>query len=182
MRGFYLVIALLSICGGIVLAATSSQPDAEEFALLRSHNLVRSRFNAQPLNWATTLADRAQTWANRCRFEHSNGQVGPYGENIAAGTGNFTAMDAMRMFMDGLKAFDPVNPTFSDFTQIIWQSTTELGCASAQCNGIFDAAFGEAIMHVCLYNPVGNVLVTTSDFECPPIVVSFFALHFAVGI
>lgn len=56
------------------------------------------------------------------------------------------------------EAFDPTNPTFSDFTQIIWQSTTELGCASAQCNGIFDAAFGEETMHVCLYEPVGNVV------------------------
>lgn len=56
------------------------------------------------------------------------------------------------------EAFDPANPTFSDFTQIIWQSTTKLGCASAQCNGIFDPAFGEAAMYVCLYEPVGNVV------------------------
>ncbi|KAF8559183.1 PR-1-like protein [Imleria badia] len=153
MRAFYSGTALLSIYCGIVLA---TQLDAEESAFLQSHNLARSRFDVQPLNWSTSLASNAQTWVSGCRFEHSNGKLGPYGENIAAGTGNFTAGNAMNMFMDGLP-FDPANPTFSDFTQIIWQSTTELGCASAQCNGIFDATFGEATMYVCLYEPVGNV-------------------------
>ncbi|KAH0839825.1 CAP domain-containing protein [Lanmaoa asiatica] len=157
MRAFYLVSAVL-VCRGIVLAAIN-QLDAEEgAAFLKFHNLARSEFSAQPLNWTTTLASNARTWASGCRFEHSNGQLGPYGENIAAGTGNFTAEDAMKMFMDGLHVFDPTNPTFSDFAQIIWQATRELGCASAQCNGIFDTAFGEATMYVCLYEPVGNVV------------------------
>lgn len=105
MRAFYLVTALLSISCGIVLVDANSQPwaDAEESAFLESHNLVRSGFNAQPLNWSTTLTGKAQAWASACRFEHSNGQLGPYGENIAAGTGNFTARNAMNMFMDGLR-------------------------------------------------------------------------------
>ena len=63
-----------------------------------------------------------------------------------------------QIIIHSLETFDPTDPTFSDFTQIIWQSTTELGCASAQCNGIFDTAFGEATVHVCLYEPVGNVV------------------------
>lgn len=121
MRSFYLVTALLSISCGIVLAATNSQPNAEEIAFLTSHNLVRSRFNARPLNWSTTLADRAQTWASGCRFEHSNGQVGPYGENIAAGTGNFTDMDAMRMFMDGLREPSPSMAVYAWFLIYIHQ-------------------------------------------------------------
>lgn len=103
MRGFYLVTALLTMCCGIVLAVTNTQLDAEESVFFKSHNLVRSGFNIQPLNWSTTLANRAQAWATGCRFEHSNGQLGPYGENIAAGTGNFTARNAMEMFMGDLR-------------------------------------------------------------------------------
>ena len=100
MRAFYSFNAFLATCCGIILAATI---DTEKSMFLTSHNLVRSRFDAQPLNWSTTLANKAQTWASGCRFEHSNGQLGPYGENIAAGTGNFTAGNAMEMFMDGLR-------------------------------------------------------------------------------
>lgn len=96
MRAFYWVTALLTVCCEIVLAA-------EERAFLGSHDIFRSRFDAQPLNWSATLADKAQAWANGCCFEHSDGQLGPYGENLAAGTGNFTAEDAMSMFMEGLR-------------------------------------------------------------------------------
>ncbi|KAF9226695.1 PR-1-like protein [Gyrodon lividus] len=158
MCAFLSVIALLSMCCGVVLATADEQTDTPESVYLHIHNAIRSAFNAQPLNWSTDLASKAQEWASDCRFKYTDGQLGPYGENIAAGTGNFTIMNAMRMFMEGFTTFDPANPIFSDFTQIIWQSTTQVGCASAQCTGIFDAAFGEETMHVCLYEPVGNVV------------------------
>ena len=118
MCASYLVTALLTICCGIVLAATNVQLNAEESAFLQSHNLVRSRFDAQPLNWSTTLASKAQTWASGCRFEHSNGELGPHGENIAAGTGNFTARNAMNMFMDGLREPSRQQLSMSSFSCI----------------------------------------------------------------
>ncbi|KIJ20379.1 hypothetical protein PAXINDRAFT_96589 [Paxillus involutus ATCC 200175] len=159
MRAFLLVTALLSICCSLFVGATAQTADTStESVYLYLHNVIRSAFNAQPLIWSIDLASKAQEWASGCHFEHTDGQLGPYGENIAAGTGNFTIMNAMGMFTEDLANFDPTNPTFSDFTQIIWQSTTQLGCASAQCAGIFDAAFGEATMYVCLYDPVGNVV------------------------
>ncbi|KIJ69953.1 hypothetical protein HYDPIDRAFT_104623 [Hydnomerulius pinastri MD-312] len=161
MRPFLFLTALLSICCGVVLATTSQQTSSTytpDNVYLYAHNLVRSAFHAQPLVWSTDLASKAQEWASACQFAHTEGQLGPYGENIAAGTGNFTVAHAMKMFMEDIASFNPTNPSFSDFTQIIWQSTTQLGCASAQCNGIFEADFGEATMHVCFYDPVGNVV------------------------
>jgi uncharacterized protein YkwD len=101
MRAFYVVAVILSICCGFVLAANDSYLNANE-TFLELHNFVRSSWYAQPLNWSTTLTANAQKWASGCRFEHTNGKLGPYGENIAAGTGNFTASDAMKMFMAGL--------------------------------------------------------------------------------
>ena len=100
MRLVCLVAALLRLCCRIVLAGFNIQPYIE-IAFLDYHNLVRSTFSSRPLSWSTTLASKSQTWANGCRFEHSNGQLGPYGENIAAGTGNFTVLNAMEMFMEG---------------------------------------------------------------------------------
>lgn len=102
MRAFYVVAVILSICCGIVLAANDSYLDTNEQTFLEFHNFVRSGWYAQPFNWSTTLTTKAQQWASGCRFEHTNGQLGPYGENIAAGTGNFTPSDAMEMFMAGL--------------------------------------------------------------------------------
>ncbi|KAH7887533.1 CAP domain-containing protein [Phlebopus sp. FC_14] len=125
---------------------------------LYTHNDARATFCAQPLTWSDELASKAQQWADGCQFQHTEGKMGPYGENIAAGTGDFTIPKAMGMFLKDMATLDPANPTFSDFTQIIWQNSTRLGCASAQCSGIFDPGLGNATMHVCFYDPVGNVV------------------------
>ena len=38
--------------------------------------------------------------------------------------------------------YDPNNPVASHFTQVVWKSTTTLGCAVATCNGIFPSSYG----------------------------------------
>jgi len=49
--------------------------------------------------------------------------------------------------------YDPKNPTYSHFTQVVWKGTTQVGCAVATCSGIFDASYG-----VCftVHSPVGK--------------------------
>jgi uncharacterized protein YkwD len=47
---------------------------------------VRAQHGASPLSWDNTLEAAAQKWANNCVFEHSGGKLGPFGENLAAGT------------------------------------------------------------------------------------------------
>ena len=46
----------------------------------------------------------------------------------------------------------------SHFTQVVWKSTTQLGCGIASCPGLFGESRGTATYHVCLYDPVGNVV------------------------
>ena len=40
---------------------------------------------------------------------------------------------------------------------MVWKSTTKLGCGVAVCDNIFPDK-GPATYHVCLYDPVGNVI------------------------
>ncbi|KAI0786832.1 CAP domain-containing protein [Abortiporus biennis] len=125
----------------------------ERDVYLVKHNLVRAAHGAKELAWSDELEGKAHEWASSCQLRHSNGELGPYGENLVAATGLFTAEKAVDLFLqDG---FD--SSSFNHFTQVIWKSTTQLGCSVAICDGLLQSGL-QAMYHVCLYNPVGNVV------------------------
>ncbi|KAF5321676.1 hypothetical protein D9619_000613 [Psilocybe cf. subviscida] len=127
---------------------------------LNAHNEVRLVHGAVPLTWSTSLAEKAEQWANQCQFKHTEGVLSTerYGENISAGTGLFTIRKAVGTFTADEDQYDPKHPSYLHFTQVVWKATTQLGCAVAQCDGIFDKSQGKASLYVCLYDPVGNVI------------------------
>lgn len=109
--------------------------------------------------WDDTLAAAAQTWANKCEFRHSQGEVGPYGENLSATTGYASTIgDGIGFWEDEAPDYDRNNPIYSHFTQMVWRSTTKLGCAEALCppGSIFDGKYGNERFYVCEYSPPGN--------------------------
>jgi len=128
-------------------------------AFLTTHNDVRASFDVSPLEWSTSLASKAQEWANGCKFESTGGSLSPerYGENITAGAGHFSVEDATKLFTGDYSDFQAYH-SFTHFTQVVWKSTTRLGCGVAQCDGIFDSSYGKATYYVCLYDPPGNVI------------------------
>ncbi|BGP13486.1 hypothetical protein JCM10213_001759 [Rhodosporidiobolus nylandii] len=148
-------------------AAPSSTAGANiRDAALNEHNRFRALHGANALVWDQTLADAAAKWAANCVFQHSQGAVGPYGENLAAnaGTGPQPSQTQIVVGLIGLwedeaSDYDPSNPVYSHFTQMVWKSTTNLGCAMASCPGgtIFDAQYGNSNYLVCEYSPPGNV-------------------------
>lgn len=103
---------------------------------------MRDQHGADPLSWSGTLADAAQTWADRCAFVHSGGQLGPFGENLAAGTGAGFGPEAAVQGWAGeaaqFNAADPEKAGTNHFTQVVWKATTQVGCAVAECGGILD--------------------------------------------
>ncbi|KAJ4479223.1 CAP domain-containing protein [Lentinula aciculospora] len=150
----------IALNSNVLVSRANSYLDITQY--LTAHNTIRTLHDASPLTWSDDLAAGAQVWADACNFKHSDGVLSeiPYGENLAAATGSFSVNAAVESFMgDDEDTYDPSEPTFSDFTQIVWKNTTTLGCAyNTQCGNIFPANPGKATLHVCLYNPPGNVV------------------------
>jgi uncharacterized protein YkwD len=68
----------------LVVRRGPSQSDIN--AYLKGHNDLRKQHGAAPLAWDNKLSAAAEKWASGCAFHHSGGSLGPFGENLAAGT------------------------------------------------------------------------------------------------
>ncbi|PPQ89587.1 hypothetical protein CVT25_012332 [Psilocybe cyanescens] len=137
---------------------SGSTSNADIQAYLAGHNTIRAQHGASPLTWSDSLAAKAQQWANNCKFQHSGGSLGPFGENLAAGTGSdYGISQAIKDWTDEVSEYNPSNPVASHFTQVVWKGTTQVGCAVQSCSGIFSSSFGLAKYYVCEYSAQGNV-------------------------
>ncbi|KAJ6575632.1 CAP domain-containing protein [Mycena vulgaris] len=147
----------LSMPAGDIHGSVRRTSAADEQAYLKGHNSIRAQHGAKPLTWSDNAAAKAQQWANGCVFKHSGGTLGPFGENLAAGTGDFSIAAAVKAWTDEVSEYNPSNPQPSHFTQVVWKGTTQVGCAVATCDNIFPG-FGPAQFYVCEYSPAGNVI------------------------
>ncbi|KAG8678043.1 hypothetical protein FRC09_020165 [Ceratobasidium sp. 395] len=95
---------------------------------INAHNSERVAHGASPLTWDDELSASAAAWANQCKFKHSQ-----TGQNLAAGTGDPTPATAVGWWNDERADYDPANPKYSHWTQVVWKSTERLGCAMASC-------------------------------------------------
>ncbi|KZT59649.1 PR-1-like protein [Calocera cornea HHB12733] len=139
--------------------SSSPAPTSDESAYLDPQNAERAQFGASPLTWNDTLASAAQGWANKCVFQHSLGALGPYGENLAAGTGSsFGVAQGIQLWLDEASQYNPSSPVASHWTQVVWKGSHQVGCAVAVCPGLLGAGFGDANFYVCEYFPEGNII------------------------
>ncbi|EJF62380.1 PR-1-like protein [Dichomitus squalens LYAD-421 SS1] len=138
-------------------ASQPTSPQVDQQTYLDLHNNLRSQVGMPDLQWSDDLAAKAQSYAEQCQLKHSDGALGPVGENLAAATGSFDALQAVELFVQDQFAFNPIQLNLNHYTQVIWRSTTQLGCGMATCGNIFPGD-GDATYHVCLYDPVGNIV------------------------
>lgn len=134
--------------------------------MLDMHNIARTAVRVPPLAWDEGLARDAAAYARdlarRGAFEHSKQPHGPaaQGENLWTGTrGAYRYEEMAQHWIDERRDFvnRPVpdisrTGRFGDvahYTQIIWATTTRVGCALAS-NRRDDVL-------VCRYSPAGNV-------------------------
>ncbi|KAI1787005.1 CAP domain-containing protein [Ganoderma leucocontextum] len=141
-----------------LLVGVEATSKADISAYLTAHNSVREKHGAADLKWNNTLASAAQTWVNKCVFKHSGGSLGPYGENLAAGTGNYAIAAAVKGWTNEVSEYNAQSPKPSHFTQVVWKNTKQVGCAVHDCSTIFPPKYGVAKFYACEYYPVGNVL------------------------
>ncbi|KPV77473.1 uncharacterized protein RHOBADRAFT_5088, partial [Rhodotorula graminis WP1] len=103
------------------------------------HNEYRAKHGVSALTWSDKLASTAQAWADRCVFEHGGGEAIGAGENLAAwrgGSGDVS--QGVQMWYDEASDYDYSSPGYSSatghFTQMIWASTSQVGCAVSKCS------------------------------------------------
>ena len=136
--------------------------------ILTVHNQERAEVGVPPLTWSDKLAANSQTWANQMEttgeFAHStcSGAFRDYGEALA-GIYNTTSAGIVegQARWIGEKndpgyhggPFQPIGPNGAPghYTQMVWRTTTEVGCATASQSGLQFAVL------VCQYTPPGNI-------------------------
>ncbi|CDH12511.1 related to Protein PRY2 [Zygosaccharomyces bailii ISA1307] len=145
-------------------ASASSTSSDFQSTMVDGHNDKRAKHEStESLEWDDSLAQYAQNYADKydCSgsLTHSGG---PYGENLAVGYSNQGTIDA---WYNEIEKYNWSDPGFSDstghFTQVVWKSTTKVGCGSKQCGG----SVGTYV--ICSYNPAGNFIGDFSENVMP---------------
>jgi uncharacterized protein YkwD len=162
-----LAIAAIAVAALPTGAQTRSGSEGSfAYRLLAAHNSERDRAGLPRLSWSSRLAQEAQTWAvvlsRKGTLEHASSALRRnMGENLWMGSaGYYSAETMIDGFLSERASFRPgtfpqVSRTgnWSDvghYTQIIWPTTTEVGCAVAR------GAVNDFL--VCRYNPPGNTI------------------------
>lgn len=128
-------------------------------AFLYAHNIARETSGVPPLKWDKGLARFADKWAKQrkpdCNMIHSGG---PYGENIFWYRQRkmwSPEKVVTKWFEERFNYYPETNTCTSGqmcghYTQIVWRSTTAVGCARVKCNN------NRGFLVVCEYDPCGN--------------------------
>ncbi|WP_438725981.1 CAP family protein [Parasphingorhabdus sp. DH2-15] len=136
-------------------------------SMMTRHNAARRAVNAPPLVWDNALVASAKTYADTLartgRFQHdpANGGYNAEGENLWMGTRTAFSYDEMvnawiderKDYKNGIFPNNSRTGNWGDvghYTQIIWPSTTKVGCALSS-NRQNDYL-------VCRYSPGGNIV------------------------
>ena len=133
--------------------------------ILSMHNNERAVVGVPALVWSDDLAAQAKTWAEHVaatgQFAHDLNR-GNVGENIAGfytdvakGVQNW--INEKNGYHGDVMTLQNLN-SIGHYTQMVWRSTTQVGCGTAPPNGQQPpAGFGYSIL-VCRYSPPGNYM------------------------
>ncbi|GAB1314715.1 hypothetical protein MFIFM68171_04925 [Madurella fahalii] len=180
--------AALAVAGPIAQSPTvqdvaAVEPTDYPSTALFHHNIHRANHSANPLDWNDTLAGFAQTLVDTCQYQlNTSIGGGRYGQNVAmkVSSGSLEPADLAvaraitnMWYNPGVQRFPAdaygTNPPMGNFnewgsfTQIVWQATREVGCATAFCPPGTLAEGMRGWFTVCNYSPPGNVIGQFDD-------------------
>lgn len=136
---------------GISYSGTKQFNSTFASIMLENHNIYRANHHSQPLQWNASLfefaADYVETYDCSGKLKHSGGS---YGKNLAIG---YSPQGAMRAWYKEGETYDyNKHNEYNHFTAMVWNSTTQIGCAYKYCNSVWNDYI------VCSYYPAGNVV------------------------
>jgi len=159
---------VLCAASASAMAAQALTPE-EQGAMVNAHNHWRRAAGVPDLRWSAPLADTAQRWADQlqqqgCRPSHSGTRR--LGENLywaspryhsggATQVQHVRAGDVVNAWASEQRDYDHASNTCArgkicgHYTQVVWNSTTDIGCAKAVCTD-------RSQVWVCNYAPPGN--------------------------
>jgi len=148
-------------------------------AVTNAHNELRKKHGLDPLVYEKSLEEKAQKWAKKlhddgCKMAHSHGDTG---ENLfwASAYSSAAARDergawiwhrsvqrvdereVVQAWYDEVQWYDYEKNSCQEgkvcghYTQVVWHTTTEVGCAATVCEDFSQ-------IWVCEYAPAGNVV------------------------
>ncbi|KAK9941739.1 hypothetical protein M0R45_007434 [Rubus argutus] len=151
-----LLLAFLCLMGLAGVPASHAQNSQEDY--LNGHNVARGQVGVPNITWDNTVAAYAQSYADSrkgdCNLVHSGG---PYGENLAKGSGSFTATAAVNLWVAEKPYYNYTSNSCTGgqqclhYTQVVWANSVRLGCARVQCSNLWWFV-------TCNYDPPGNYI------------------------
>ncbi len=167
MKKSYVIFLVTVLC---TTAAFADGVNSDQ--IVAAHNKWRAEVGVSALSYSPELAVSAQAWAdtlkktNQCRMRHSKPE-GKYGENIYWASA--IAWTDGRRELQKITSDMPVDGWGSEisdydyaknsckpgkmcghYTQMVWKTSTKVGCAIAVCEDSKDQVW------VCQYQPAGN--------------------------
>ena len=162
--------------GGGSAATGGGTGNALDDQFLAGHNAARARTDLKPVpnpalepfTLSTHAKSVATTYAAKCIYAHDpelSTLTPPLGENIFASTGSPTVQGIVNSWMS-----EDVDYTYATnscrlgeqcghYTQIVWRSTTSVGCAIQECHsGSPFVSSSHWYLAVCDYAPPGNLV------------------------
>lgn len=148
-------------------ASNDQHDDPALNGIVTAHNVARARVVPTPasplqaLTWSSSAAAVASAWASGCTFGH-NPNRGNLGENVYAASAGYgsTAASVVESWESESSDYDYATNSCSGvcghYTQVVWASTTAVGCAMQVCSQNSPFGGGSWQLWVCNYAPPGN--------------------------